>query len=143
MLSFEISHIPERVRNQVLIKTEQWNFWNVKKLNLFCNFWSSKYCLRNCNATISVCEKMFKLNGFLWFFASTSALWLPSLKNLQGLMVIFENLVASALTKVSKTQWIPITPISENLLSAAETWIIAKENRPDLITQFSQGQTLL
>ena len=33
----------------------------------------------------------------------------------------FENLVAIALTKVSKTQWIPITPISENFLSAAET----------------------
>ena len=57
-------------------------------------------------------------------------------------MVRFENLVTSALTKVSKTQWIPITPISENL-SSAETWIVAKENQPDLITQFSQGQTLL
>ena len=32
----------------------------------------------------------------------------------------FENLVESALPKVSKIQWIPITPISENL-SAAET----------------------
>ena len=93
LLSFEIRHNPERVRNQILIKKEQWNFSNVKKLNLFCNFWSSKYCLRNCNATIyACCEKMFELNGFIWFFPRISTLWLSSLKYLQGLMV-FEKLI--------------------------------------------------
>ena len=55
----------------------------------FCNLWSSKYCLRNCNATIYVrCEKMFELNGFLWYLTSISAL----LKKPTGLNV-FEQLI--------------------------------------------------
>ena len=81
-------------------------FLNVKKLNLFCNFWSSKYSLHNCNATISVCcEKMFALNCFLWFFPSISALWLPSLKNLQGFMVFEQLIYKDVFSKPTSYMW--------------------------------------